>query len=264
MNDSELKGRVKAVFLDIDGTLVSFNTHRVPQSTKDVIHEVRKLGVKVFIATGRPLPFVDNLEDLEYDGMMTVNGALCQTADGKVIRHNPINHEDLRRLVDYCETHPIAMAFTSSSEAYFNFTTQEFIDVFNLLNIKIPRQAPLSRCLDMDIMQLVMFFPREDEQKIISQVLPHCTPHRWHPDFADVIAQGNSKQDGIDAFCEHFDIPLSQTMAFGDGGNDIGMLCHVGYGYAMGNSKPEVLKAAPYITDTVDNEGVAKILKQLL
>ena len=259
-----LKGNIKAIFLDIDGTLVSFQTHRIPQSTKDIISQVRKLGVKIIIATGRPLPFVDNLEDLEYDGIMTVNGALCQTAQGTTIRKTPINHDDLTRLIDYCNTNPIAMAFTSAEEAYLNFATQELHDVFQLLNIKIPPQLPLSHCLDMDIMQLVMFFPPEKEQALMAHILPHCTPHRWHPYFADVIASGNSKQNGVDAFCQYFNIPLSQTLAFGDGGNDIGMLQHVGYGYAMGNSKPEVLKAAPYITDSVDNQGVAQILQQLL
>ena len=44
---------VKAVFFDIDGTLVSFNTHKIPQSTLNAIGLLRDKGIKVFIATGR-------------------------------------------------------------------------------------------------------------------------------------------------------------------------------------------------------------------
>ena len=44
---------VKAIFFDIDGTLVSFKTHEVPRSTIDALDILRKKGIKVFIATGR-------------------------------------------------------------------------------------------------------------------------------------------------------------------------------------------------------------------
>lgn len=163
--------QVKAIFLDIDGTLVSFKTHTIPQTTLDAISAVRRAGVKVIIATGRPLPFVDNLDSLEYDGIMTVNGARCQLTDGTVIRHDPINHEDLEHLVEYCKDRPISMAFTSADEAFMNYATDEFREVFTLLDIKIPRQLPLEHCLDMDIMQLVMFFHSEEEEELMKRVL---------------------------------------------------------------------------------------------
>ena len=44
---------IKAVFFDIDGTLVSFKTHVVPKSTLHAIELLKKKGIKVFIATGR-------------------------------------------------------------------------------------------------------------------------------------------------------------------------------------------------------------------
>ena len=44
---------IKAIFFDIDGTLVSFKTHKVPQSTIDALNLLREKGIKIFIATGR-------------------------------------------------------------------------------------------------------------------------------------------------------------------------------------------------------------------
>lgn len=49
----------------------------------------------------------------------------------------------------------------------------------------------------------------------------------------------------------------------GDGGNDITMLRHAGVGVAMGNASDEVKAHADYITDDVDNDGVAKLLQKL-
>ena len=76
---------IKAVFFDIDGTLVPFKSHSVPESTRNAISTIRKKGIKVFICTGRPIQFIDNLEGVEYDGMVTVTGALCIDAEGNVI-----------------------------------------------------------------------------------------------------------------------------------------------------------------------------------
>ena len=45
---------IKALFFDIDGTLVSFQTHRIPDSTVQAIRQAKELGIKVFISTGRP------------------------------------------------------------------------------------------------------------------------------------------------------------------------------------------------------------------
>lgn len=51
---------IKAIFFDIDGTLVSFNTHRIPQSAIDAISMAKAKGVRIYISTGRPLSLINN------------------------------------------------------------------------------------------------------------------------------------------------------------------------------------------------------------
>ena len=68
---------IKAVFFDIDGTLVSFQTHTVPPSTVRASHLLREQGVNVFISTGRAMRSIDNLGDLSFDGYVTLNGGIC-------------------------------------------------------------------------------------------------------------------------------------------------------------------------------------------
>ena len=252
---------IKAIFFDIDGTLVSFRSHQIPDSTLKAIHAVRKQGVKVFIATGRPMPFVDNLGTLEYDGIMTVNGASCQAADGKVIRHQPIRHDDLVRLVDYYHERPFPLAFAANDDIFITMTSPEALEVLSILNLKCPPIAPIEQCLDMDVMQIIAFFKDCDDPRIMNEVLRGCSEQRWHPYFADIICQGNNKAIGIDAIISHYGISIDETMAFGDGGNDMTMLRHVGCGVAMGNARDEVKAAADYVTDDVDEGGVEKALQ---
>lgn len=253
---------IKAIFLDIDGTLVSFHTHQIPPSTINAIHQVRQQGVKVFIATGRPLPFVDNLGELEYDGIMTVNGASCRTADGTVIRHQPIHRDDLLRLIDYYHSHPFPLAFAANDDIFITMTSPEALEVLSILNLKCPPILPIERCLEMDVMQIIAFFKDMDDPRIMTEVLQGCSAQRWHPYFADVICQGNNKAIGIDAIIGHYGISLNETMAFGDGGNDITMLQHVGLGIAMGNAREEVKAVADDVTASVDEDGVAQALKR--
>ena len=71
---------VKAIFFDIDGTLVSFKTHKIPASTQEALKALRDKSIKIFIATGRPQCLINNLGDLEFDGYITVNGSYCSVS----------------------------------------------------------------------------------------------------------------------------------------------------------------------------------------
>ena len=78
---------IRAAFFDIDGTLTSFTTHAVPQSTVDALHALRAHGVKTFICTGRApsqTPIVLDALRVEFDGIVGVNGQYCWDANGVI------------------------------------------------------------------------------------------------------------------------------------------------------------------------------------
>lgn len=92
---------VRTIFFDIDGTLVSFDTHKIPQTTIEAINTLKQQNIKIIIATGRPFHDINSLGDLELDGYITVNGALCLTKDKETLFSNLIGKEDLQRLSAY-------------------------------------------------------------------------------------------------------------------------------------------------------------------
>lgn len=254
---------IKAVFFDIDGTLVSFQTHEVPQSAKDAIHEIRQKGVKVFIATGRPLPFINNLKGVEYDGIMSVTGACCMTSSGEIIQSLPVDRRDVERLIADTALHPMPILFAGKDTAIgtlIDADRSSVEEVMHLLGLEVPEEQPIEKALDMEVMQVIAFFTKEQEPRIMESVLSGCDAARWHPSFADCIRKGTNKATGIDAICNYYGIDLKDTMAVGDGGNDLTMLRHAGIGVAMGNSNDEVKVAADFITDSVDDDGIANLL----
>ena len=104
-------------------------------------------------------------------------------------------------------------------------------------------------------------FITEEEEKEVRPYIPTCEVGRWYHAFADVTAKGVTKQKGIDEIIRFFGIELEDTMAFGDGGNDISMLRHAAIGVAMGQAKEDVKAAADYITTPVDEDGISNAMK---
>lgn len=256
--------KIKAIFFDIDGTLVSIKTHAILPSAKQAIQAARRQGVKVFIATGRPGLFIDNLEDLEYDGIIETNGAHCAFADGTVISHHPIPKADVRRMNDYQRTHDLPVVYAAHDELFITHHTDTSDMIFGMLNLKRPPLGRMEQALEMDIVQIIAFFGTAEEPYLMENVLTGCVAQRWHPTFADVIARGCDKATGIDETIRHLGISLEETMAFGDGGNDVGMLSHVGLGVAMGNASDMVKRHARYVTSDVDEDGVARALERFV
>ena len=93
----------KALFFDIDGTLVSFNTHRIPDSTVQALRAAKQKGVMVFISTGRPIHIINNLGQIDdlIDGYITTNGAYCFIGKEQVCM-NAISEDEVAVIMDAC------------------------------------------------------------------------------------------------------------------------------------------------------------------
>lgn len=251
---------IKAAFFDIDGTLVSFNTHKVPESTITALNALRQKGIKTFIATGRHKTAINNLGNLIFDGYITLNGGICLDEEDKIIYKHSIPQEDIRSFIRYQETDPFPSMIVTECDVFINYYNQDVEDILKILNFPHLPQKPVTDFYDTEVMQLVSFFKTEQENKIMKE-LPHCEATRWHPSFTDIVPKGSSKRVGIDKIAEHFGIGIDECIAFGDGGNDISMLQYAGIGVAMGNADEEVKRNADYVTDPIDNDGIMNALK---
>lgn len=253
---------IKAVFFDIDGTLVSFKTHKIPQSTKDALAELKKKGIKVFIATGRPFAAVNNLDDCTFDGFITMNGAYCMTEEKCPIFKQPISPREIQSLTTYLKEKEEFPYMAATKDAmYINYINADVESIYQLINFPTPQMGSLEGLKGEDIYQIVAFFKKDKEAEIMQNVLPGCEAARWNPLFTDIISKGISKQVGIDKVLDYYGFELDEAMAFGDGGNDLQMLRHVPASVAMGNAVEEVRKSASYVTDPVDDDGIWNALR---
>ena len=250
---------IRAVFFDIDGTLVSFKTHSMPSSTKEALEKLRARGIKMFIATGRSPLLVDNVDKSMFDGIIGLNGQYCEV-DGEIVHSHFIPAGDVRGAKSFLRKHNVAALFEAPDKLSLNLTNDMVDEGARLVDIRMPDPTHIDDIDDNNILQLIFFGGPEYESELL-EAMPSCVATRWTPLLSDIIPRGGGKHVGVEKILAHFGIAREECMAFGDGENDITMLQYAGTGIAMGNAAPIVKQAADYVTTSVDSNGISKALK---
>ncbi|MCR5696642.1 MAG: Cof-type HAD-IIB family hydrolase [Marinilabiliaceae bacterium] len=246
---------IKAVFFDIDGTLVSFKTHIMPQSTIDALNKLQTAGIRIFIASGRHISTINNLGDQKFDGMITINGGMT-IVDGKIIDEHTIPNNEIESIVDYMQTERnFPCCFVEDSGVYINHTNHDTDVIFDMINFPSPASVDMNNLTKARVYQLIAFF-RPEEEPTIMRSLPNCRSARWHELFTDIVPNNVSKVTGIEAIAKHYGFNRNEIATFGDGGNDIEMLQWAEMGIAMGNADENVKNHARYVTTAIDDDGI--------
>jgi Cof subfamily protein (haloacid dehalogenase superfamily) len=233
----------------------------VSASTEEAIAQLQAKGIKTILSTGRSINSIDHVRYLDFDGYITFNGGYCVTKEGSILFKKTIDPTDIKAVIEYARKQPLSFSFMSEQEITIHDVTPEIAGMYAHLNLPVPKLVDMANVELDSVLQTNIFLGPEDEAAFMQAVMPNSVASRWTPLFADVNPKGQSKKVGIDIFCKHFGIDIQNTMAFGDGGNDITMLQHVNIGVAMGNANPEVKEIADYVTDDVDSDGIWNALK---
>ena len=101
---------IKAVFFDIDGTLVTRQARALP-STQRALKELQAQGIICGIATGRgPGNLIQQLDELNLDLFVTYNGQYVYTPD-KVLFANAFSADLVARLAAFGNEHQRHLLF---------------------------------------------------------------------------------------------------------------------------------------------------------
>lgn len=255
-----MRDKIKAVFFDIDGTLVSFKTHRVPDSALRAIRRLRERGIKVFIATGRLLRHTEVVKDVEVDGYITVNGSYCITAEGETIFECHFPKQTVEKVFELEEKYGFTAAVMTHEDIYVDKLEGRSKEVADMINI-IPTEADLKAIIaTQPVLQMCPYIGVELEKVVMPQI-PECVASRWIDKFMDINIKGIDKSVAAAKVMEYYGLTMAEAMAFGDGGNDLPLVRDVGVGVAMDNGCDELKAVADYVTTSVDDDGVAKALE---
>ncbi|WP_249641498.1 MULTISPECIES: Cof-type HAD-IIB family hydrolase [unclassified Enterococcus] len=271
---------IKAVFFDIDGTLLNKNS-KVLESTKKAIREMQSQGILVGLATGRSPIYVQELmENLTLDVAVTYNGQYVISRD-RVISAKPFSKQPILHLAEFASANRREMTFGTASEMVgsrliafggsniarllHNYVPSSFSKGLKTGFQKVVRSIKTKDYQDNPVLreaiyQVTMVATR-GEQSRFEKEFPECTFTRSNSYSVDIIPKGGSKLKGIEYAGKYFGFSIEETMVFGDSLNDIEMIAGAGIGVAMGNAEVEVKAIADFVTQSNEKDGIAIALK---
>lgn len=271
---------IKAVFFDIDGTLLTDN-RMVSSSTILAINTLKEKGILVGLATGRDPRFVlQYMASLGLDLAITYNGQYIFSRE-EVIYSQSLESKQIEQIMEYAQTHHKDLSFgtakgifgskiMSAGTGNFAYRVTRMIPeswagiinfIFNRLVrwISPQQETNLKGFLFQPIYQL-MLLTTERETPSLEVLFPNLSFTRSSPYATDIISKGNSKLSGIVKVAERYGFELDEVMVFGDSNNDFEMLNEIQHSVAMGNGTKEVKQAASFVTDTNNRDGIYKAL----
>jgi Cof subfamily protein (haloacid dehalogenase superfamily) len=258
------------VACDLDRTLIGEDALLRPR-TKAVIAAVRAAGIHVVLVTGRMFQSVRRyaLEAGIDDPVVCYQGAVvAEPVSGRWLRHEPIPLELARDAIAalkeegfglncYVDDELYVSQITPDARRYADFQQLELHPVGDLLAWLAEPPTKLVVIDDPEVLDGLKerMLSRFDGRLYISKSLPY---------FLEFASPRVTKAAGMDFLSQHLGFAREQTVAFGDGENDIELVDWAGYGVAVENADDHVKEVADFVCPPVDEEGVAQVLEAYL
>ena len=220
---------MSALFFDIDGTILSEITHKIPESALEALHKAQENGHKTFINTGRTICSVPPMiKRIPFDGFLCGCGTHLIYGE-QVVFHHSIPYERGREIIKSMKDCKVE-GFLEGTE-----------DIYYSNRIYIDKMADGER----------FFKETEDVFNHIDRLggVYECVQKEY------------SKATAIEYIQKELHLADDEIYAFGDSSNDLDMIKAAGHGVIMGHHDPVLEPYAEYITDTVENDGLYKAME---
>ena len=266
----------RLIALDVDGTIRS-GSNPIAERTRRAIDAAREAGAVVTLATGRAYrSAIVNSAALDINvPIATSQGAyIADPNSGEVFRHRPLTGDmalgTLDRLEEHIESgnsdtqvvgyYPGIMYVDRMSEWAESYGKRTEIDVKLVSDLREVAGKGLTRIVAVGSDDGIEALERSVKPQLSMDVLVM----RSLPHFCEILHPRGGKEDALGWMCERFGIARSETVAFGNGYNDVQMLEWAGLGIAVGDAVSEALAAADSVAPPFEEHGVAQVLEELL
>ena len=285
---SGMKGKVRLIALDLDGTLLN-SQKEISQRTRSALIKAASCGIGIAITTGRHprsvLRYAEQIGDGKPSGYAVIfNGAAvisvddyaqdpvdcgfpvlcdetCTGREASVIASFALDHgcgvhgysKERGLLVQSVNRH-------SYREISHNQVAYQEIDFK-----KCDSSEHFFKFLCTGEPDILDRFREDLEDRSVRDLAATFSVMRSDPDFLEFIPGRSTKGTALKALCGKIGISPSEVMAFGDAENDLDMIRIAGIGVAMQNSQLEqLLEEADLVTLSNDDDGVAAAVEKIL
>ena len=277
--------QIKAIVLDIDGTLYS-SEKKVTPKTKDILIKAQQQGIKVILASGRPTTgMIEVGKELQldvYEGYyVSFNGS--KVVDAKTreeLFDYPMDLEDAKHVLHHLKQFDRARAMINHGEyMYVHDVYDNYIDIngtsMNIYqyearggNFKLCEVDDLETFVDFSVNKILTTGDPaylETHYKAMSEPFKDTLSCMFTaPIYFEYTAKNIDKAAALDALFTSIGINKEEVISFGDGQNDTSIIKYAGIGVAMGNAVAELKEVADEITLSNEEDGIAVALEQHL
>ena len=257
----------RAIFFDIDRTLYDHRSDFVPSSTLAAIAALRARGIVPAIATGRgyaalPPRIAQLVASGEIALVVSSNGQYNRLGE-RVLSAHPLPVADIESLIRAFRAHDWEYTFVSERHMAAGRSRGSSHRVLRGYPCYIV--AP-DYFREHAVHQMIVLAPVEEEAALQAILADHGGRYRSvrsHASAVDLLHADGSKARGIADACAALGFAPQETMAFGDGLNDVEMFAAVGCAVAMGDACDALKAVASHITGTLEEDGIARALLDL-
>ena len=267
----------KCVFIDIDDTLNISGCH-VSSYTKDVMTKLKEKGIIVVVNTGRSSKYaIEKAKEANLSNyIISSNGAeVYDYVNDVVIFQQSIPTDIVKKVYRYCQRmgltiilNTIGNRFINKKEyKYNNEPVEYFSNIDEVLdNNSINQLVILSKNYDRMLVIPNMFKEKFPNLKVVHSSISLIEEKRIKNKeyYHDLVLENTAKSTGLVEVLDYLNINADEVIAVGNGYDDVCMFDVVGTSIAVGNANDKLKEVATYIADSVENDGAAKLLEQLL
>ncbi len=260
----------KAVFIDMDGTLLK-SDHSVSDANKQILKKLQEDGILVVLISARPLHGITPIsKQVVTDDMpvVSLNGGYI-IHKNEIIYQSAISLPDTVLVHEELQSHAVSPMYYSQMDWFAEVENDRTKKEQKITQVPITIQ-PFNETLkfweeqnsgpnkiliagDKELIAAIESRLNEKHQNNLNIFKSQAT-------YLEVMSKEASKANAIKFLIDRYKINKEHIIAIGDNFNDKGMIEFAAMGIAMGNAPEEIKSVANYVTDTNNNDGVAKAL----
>lgn len=255
----------KALFFDIDGTLLSVVTRQVPESAKEALRIARSKGHLVFVNTGRSYGSLGPIKDMvDVDGWLCGCGTYIE-AEGKELYHRAMPESQVREICRAMEKTNVDGILEGRDGCYVGSPESRFPEGRRLRKSMKAYIRSTDWNKECGIVEkfCVLADEESDREGFFGSLGQDIQVIDRGNDFYECVPEGHSKASAIDMILKKYGLELKDAYVFGDSTNDLAMFEHVPNAVVMGDHSPELEPYTTFFTKSVEQDGIWYAMEKL-